>query len=282
MLNPILMYRYSRLIILFVIFAIAACSPEYRLARQYVRNQVGNTVMILPSYELYKDNLTISYDTNVIYSPVQFDSIAWEQSCYIKHVSDSIFLTTFTRSLIKELKKEEFEVYVSDNSNAFQELPEPKWLVKIPLLQLNENHCISIYGVSSENQENYGYSLAGLRTNMISLLSWFEASQASKGNPQGLFYHESIMDGLTSGSKLILDMGNEGLQQNRDSLEIEDIYTLADESGRKHAGILFNHFMNEYVRNNLPPGIIPKKYFYYNRISQSLRPGLNEWYELAD
>jgi hypothetical protein len=238
--------------------------------------------MILPSYELYKDNLTISYDTNAIYSAFQFDSIAWEQSCYIKHVSDSIFLTTFTNSLIKELRKEEFEVYVSDDSNAFQELPEPKWLVKIPELQLNENHCISTYEVSYEKQEGYEYSFAGLRTNMISLLSWFEASQASTGNPQVLFRCESIMDGLTSGSKMILDMGNEGLQQNRDSLEIEDIYTLADESGRKHAEILFNHFMNEFVKNNLPSGTIPRKYFYYNRISQSLRPGLNEWHELAE
>jgi hypothetical protein len=117
---------------------------------------------------------------------------------------------------------------------------------------------------------------------MISLLSWFEARQASTGNPQVLFRCESIMDGLTSGSDLVLDMGNEGLQQNRDSLEIDDIYILADESGRKHAEILFNHFMNEYVKNNLPEGIIPRKYFYFNRKSQSLRHGLNEWHELAD
>lgn len=276
------MYRYFRLIILFIFFVIAACSPEYKFARQYIRNHLGNTVMIVPSYELYKDNQTISYDTNVIYSPFQFDSIAWEQSCYIKHVSDSIFLTTFTNSLIKELKKERFEVYVIDDSNAFQGLPEPKWLVQIPQLQLNENHCLSMYQVSDENQEGYEYLFADLRINMLSLLSWFEASPTSTGNQQVLFYSESIMDGLPRKSDLILNMGNEGLQQNRDSLEIEDIYTLADESGRKHAKMLFNHFMNEYINKNLPAGIIPRKYFYYNRKSQSLKPGLNEWNKLTD
>ena len=275
------MYRYVRLLLFIILFLMVACSPEYKLARQYIRNHTGNSILIIPLYELYKDNLTITYDTNAIYSPAQFDSIAWEQSCYIKHVSDSIFLTTFTNSLLKELRKEEFEVYLSDRLQAFQELPDPKWLVKILQMQLNENHCMSTYQVSYENAENYEYAIASLRINILSLLSCFEASPTITGHPKVLFRDESSMDGITSGSQWILDKGNEGLQQNRDSLGIEDIYILADESGRKHAEILFNHFMNEYIKKSLPEGIIKNKYLYFNRKSQSLRPGLNEWSELA-
>ena len=92
------MFRNLGIVSICVMLFLAACSPERKLAKTYIKNHTGNGIMIVPLYELYKDNLTISYDTNTQYSDDQFDSIAWEQSCYIKHVSDSVFLTSFTNS----------------------------------------------------------------------------------------------------------------------------------------------------------------------------------------
>lgn len=276
------MFKYLRILCLFLLLIQEACSPEFKLARKYIRNHKGNTILIIPVYDLGKDNLSISYDTNINYSPSEFDSIAWEQSCYVKHVSDSIFLSRFTTSLIKELTKTGFDVYVSDSSDDFNKLPDPKWLVNVAQLQLNEKHSISNFEVYDEKPEGYIYSDASLRLNMLSLHSWFEASQTDSVKLQVLYREEGIMDNRTLGFDFLLNKGKEGLQKNRDSLEMEDVYRLADESGRKHAESLFDHFLNEYISRSLPTGLTRKKYFYYDRISHSLKPGVDEWFEVEN
>jgi hypothetical protein len=273
---------YLRIVILVSVFLISACNPEHKLAKQYLRNHKGNAVVLIPIYELAKDNLDISYDTNVHYSNAQFDSIAWTQSCYIRQISDSIFLTRFTNSLIKELSREGFDVYVSDSVNSFQRFTEPKWLVKLAQMQLNENHSISSFNVYTEKLQGIVRSVASLRLNSLILDSWIESSANDSTKKQTLFTEESIMDKVTNGYDFIISKGNEGLQKNRDSLEMEDVYKMADVSGRKHAELLFDHFMNEYISKNLPQGTVRKNYYYFDRESRAIKPGLNEWFEVKE
>jgi hypothetical protein len=146
-------------------------------------------------------------------------------------------------------------------------------------LQLDENHTITTYEVYSEKVQGYEFELADLRMNMVNLQSWFGASHAGKGNKQVLYLEESIVDNRTHGFDFVLNKGNIGLQHNRDSLEMADVYKMADESGQKHAELLFDHFMNDFIRENLPSGTVSNKYFYYDRKSRSLKLGLNQWYE---
>ncbi len=273
---------YLCLMLLIVILLSEGCCPERKLALKFVASHKGYSVMIEPLYELQKDNFAISYDTNVRYSPAQFDSIAWEQSCYIKQVSDSVFLTRFTSSLIDELTKEGFDVYVGESPGFFKNMPDPKWLVKVAQLQLDEIHSETIYEVTSEKIDGIYTEYASLRMNMISLLSWFEASRCDTGVRKVLYREESKMDNRTLGYDFILNKGNEGLQRNRDSLNMEDVYNLAGESGEKHAELLFDHFMNEYINSNLPPGINNRKYYFYDRKSLTLKQGINEWIEQVD
>lgn len=260
-----------------MVILLTGCSPEYNLAKRYVRNHKDNRIIIIPAYELYKDNLTISYNAKHKYSRHQLDSIAWVQSCYIKHVSDSVFLTTFTNSLINELRREGFDVYVDGGAEVNRIIPDPKWVVRLAQLQLDENHTITKYQVSTEKVSGIQYSIASLRLNMLTLNSWFEAGQVDTGSKQLLFLEESIMDNRTLGYDFILNKGNKGLQENRDSIRMDDIYYMADESGRKHAELLFDHFLNEYIGENLPAGIVNRKYYYYDRKRNSLMQGVNEW-----
>ena len=262
-----------------MILLLASCSPEHKLAKEYVKNHKGDRIIIIPTYELFKDNQTISYNDSLKYSEEQFDSIAWVQSCYIQHVSDSVFISKFTNSLINELTREGFDVYVGDSSDLSLQLPGPKWVVRVAQLQLDENHTITPYEVYSEKVKGYEFEYADLRMNMLSLSSWFEASHASKGNKKVLYLEESIMDNRTHGFDFVLNKGNKGLQQNRDSLEMADVYKMADESGKKHAELLFDHFMNDYISENLPSGNKSEKYLYYDRKSRSLKHGLDQWYE---
>lgn len=274
------MFRYIAIVSVCIILFLQACSPERKLARNYVKNHKGNGVMIVPLYEIYKDNLTISYDTAVKYTPEQFDSIAWVQSCYIKHISDSIYLTTFTNSMINKLSADGYDVYVDGSSDVFLSLPDPKWVLQIAQLQLNEQHIFNNYQMYSvETGEPF---TEGLRVNQVSLSSWLEVSRANTGNKQELYLEGYIQDDIKRGVNLNLMEGSVGLEQIRDSMKVEDVYRMASDMGQKHAEFLFDYFMNDYIRENLPAGIVNRQYFRFDRKSNSLKKGLKESFEVVN
>ncbi len=273
------MFRYFALSSVLLILLLVGCSPERKLARNYVKNHKGNGVMIVPLYELYKDNLSISFDTAVKYSPEQFDSIAWVQSCYIQHVSDSLYLTTFTNSMINKLTADGYDVYVDGSSDVFLALPDPKWMVQVAQLQLNEEHNQNYYEMYSvETGEPF---TEGLRINQVSLNSWLEVSRANSNNKQVLYLTGYIQDDIKRGINLSLLEGSVGLAQIRDSMTVNDVYRMALDMGQKHGELLFDYFMNDYLRENLPAGIVKRQYFRFDRKSNSLKSGLKERFEVV-
>lgn len=274
------MFRYIAVSIVCFILLVTACSPERNLAREYVKNHKGNGVMIVPLYQIYKDNLSIRYDTAVKYSPEQMDSIAWEQSCYIKHISDSLFLTTFTNSMINKLTADGYDVYVDGSSDIFLSLPDPKWMVQIAQLQLNEQHNLNYFKIYSiETGEPY---TDALRINKINLSSWFEVSRANSENKQVLYLDGYIQDDIKRGVNFDLMEGSIGLEQIRDSMRVNDVYQMAFDMGQKHAEMLFDYFMNDYIRENLPQGIVNRLYFRFDHQSKSLKKGLKEKFEVVN
>jgi hypothetical protein len=274
-----MMFRYFGIICLVAVLFLTSCSPGRNLARAYVKNHTGSGIMIIPLYELLKDNLTINYDTAVQFSDDQFDSIAWVQSLFIQHVSDSVFLTTFTNSMIDELSQAGFDVYVDGSSDIFLSLPDPKWMVQIAQLQLNEEHRIEYREVFTLGKGEPSY--VGFRINQVNLNSWIEVSRANTGNKQMLYLEGYIQDNFHMGLDFDLLEGSVGLLANRDSLVMDNVYMMAEQSGRKHAELLFDYFMNDYIRVNLPPGILHREYFHYDLKAKSLKRGLTERFDVV-
>lgn len=236
--------------------------------------------MIVPLYEIYKDNLSIISDTTVKYSLEQFDSIAWVQSCFIKHISDSLFLTTFTNNMINKLTADGYDVYVDGSSDIFLSLPDPKWVVQIAQLQLNENHSLNYYDLYSV--EGGDPVTESLRINQVNLGSWLEVSRANTGNKQVLYLDGYIQDDIKRGISFDLMEGSMGIEQIRDSMKVNDVYRMAFDSGQKHAEMLFDYFMNDYIRENLPEGIVDRQYFRFDRKSKKLKKGLKEKFEVVN
>lgn len=274
------MSRNSLILCFCIMLLLAGCSAEHKLARDYVKNHSGTGVMILPLFEMYKDNLAITYDTAVKYTPQQFDSIAWAQSVYIPFVSDSVFLTLFTNSLIDELGASGYDVYVDGGSDIFLSLPDPKWMVQIAQLQLNENHRIDSHEVYSTDSDEPYYE--DFRINQVSLSSWFDVSRANSSVKQMLYLEGYIQDDFKLGVDLDLMEGSLGFMGNRDSLQISNIYQMAEQSGQKHGELLFDYFMNDYIREHLPAGIVNREYYHYNRKTKSLKKGLQERFDVVN
>jgi hypothetical protein len=263
-----------------IVLLLSGCSVERNLARQYIKKHAGHGIMIVPQYELFKDNLTISFDPDIQYTSFELDSIAWVQSSYIKHISDSIFLSAFSNSLIEELTSQGYDLYLDASSDVFFSLPDPKWMIQIAQLQLNEEHLIVYHRMYSVEDgepydEPYNY-------NQVSLCTWFEVSRANTANKQVLYLEGYVEDDLNLNIDFDFSEGTIGLLGDRDSLELDNIYTFAGQFGEKHGEMLFDYFMNDYIRENLPPGIIDRQYFHYNRRTKSLKRGLPERFDVVN
>ena len=257
----------------------SGCSPERQLARKYLKSYKGTGVLIVPAYEIYKDNLTISYDSTIAYQNWQLDSIAWAQSVYINHLSDSIFLTEFTNNLIQELSQSGYDVYVDESMDVFLSLPDPKWIVQLSQIQLNEMyyfHDYQMYSIATGEPYTIGYKI-----NKVELNTWLDVSKANAGNKQVLYLEAFIEDKV----KMSLDMdifeGTVQLIEHRDSVTVESLYQVASESGVKHAELLLDYFMNDYIRENLPAGIIDRRLFSYRRNGNKLTRGINERFDVV-
>lgn len=272
------MFRKIGIVCLVAMLLVSACSPERKLARKYVHNHKGNGILIIPQYELYLDNLTISYDTAIRYSPAQFDSMAWSQSCFIRHISDSIFLTRFTNNLVKELTELGYDVYVDGGTDMFLSLPDPKWTIQIAKLQLNEDHLAFRDDYTTDENDSF---YENYRTNQVNLLSWFEVSRANSGMKQVLFLEGYIQDDYQQGIDLDIRSRSLIMSGVRDSIELDDVYKMADASGKKHAELLYDYFINDYIRGNLPSGIIDRKLFHFSRETRSLKRGLPERFDVV-
>lgn len=112
--------------------------------------------------------------------------------------------------------------------------------------------------------------------------TWFEVSRANTGNRQLLYLEGYIQDDFHMEVDFDLMEGTVGLLGNRDSLEIDNVYQMAEQSGQKHAELLFDYFMNDYIRENLPAGIVHREYFHYNLRTKSLNRGLVERFDVVN
>lgn len=264
---------------LLAMLLLSACSPERNLARQYVKQHKGNGIMIIPVYQLFKDNLSISYDTAKHYTPVQFDSISWVQSTFIQHISDSLFLTSFINSMINTLSADGYDVYLDAGSDVFLSLPDPKWVVQIAQLQLDEKYDKNYYEVNAFDGGDA--RVESLKINQVTLSSWLEVSRANAANKQVLFLEAYIQDEIKRGVNFNLMEGSVDLEQLRFAIQLDDVYIMANDLGQKHAEMLFDYFMNDYIGENLPSGIANRQYFRFDPKSKSLKKGLKERFEVV-
>jgi hypothetical protein len=71
-------------------------------------------------------------------------------------------------------------------------------------------------------------------------------------------------------------------EETLDSIGMNDVYRMAYDLGQKHAEFLFDYFMNEYIRENLPAGVVKKQYFYFDRKTKSLKQGNYDRFDVIE
>lgn len=272
-------YRYA---IFFLLLAglLTSCSMERNLARDYVKNHKGEGIMLSPVNFLYKENTGAYIDTSKYPLSSQQDSVAYYSSSYMQFISDSIFLTVFTNSLIDALSDEGFDVTLDESADLFLGSRKPTWILQISQLQLEEDFTPRVvYAYDDEDVEYF----QEYRQNLIGLNSWLEVSRlnAENSKKQLLFLSGYIEDDANQGVSLEYYEGEFYFRAARDTIQISDIYRMASSSARKHAELLFDYFMNDYIRLNLHNTTGIRKEMHYDRKLNRIESGLRERFELA-
>ncbi|MBK7213630.1 MAG: hypothetical protein IPH88_10145 [Bacteroidales bacterium] len=266
-----------RLAFLLMLASCLSCSTERKLAKKFLNEHKGESLMLSPVDFIYKENPAAYIDTRKYTTPEQQDSVAFYSSKFVQHVSDSIFLTLFMNSLIETLESYSFNVFMDQEANLFLASPKPGWILQMAQMSLVEDYSISsVSGYDYEGEE----FIHQFRVNEVSLDTWLEVNRVNTvQSKQLLFLSGYIRDDTSRRISLDYDFGQFYYTNDNDSIDLDNIYEMADASGRKHAELLFDYFMNDYIQRNMQ-GVLPKMSFHYNSIWNRLENHPWEYFEL--
>jgi len=259
---------------------LVSCGTERRLAREYIRKHKGEGIMLSPTDILYKENLGALIDTVTFPTLAQQDSVAYFTSSYAQYVSDSIVLTRFTNRLIDELSSYGYQVILDQAADKFLALNKPSWIIQLAQLQLEEDSYPGYAYAFDDDEQAYEQEYP---IHVIALNSWTEVSPVNQGTTgvrQLLFLSGYIDDDAPAAVSLDYYRGTFYLNDLRDVLTFDDVYRMAEDLGKKHAELLFDYFLNDYVRRNLPAGHTHRKELHYNRQFGVLEEGISERFEV--
>jgi hypothetical protein len=179
-----------------------------------------------------------------------------------------------------ELERFGYKVMLDQSVNRFLSYDKAKWIIQVTQLQLEESFQSGYaYGYDDEDEEYY----LEYRINAVALNSWLEVNRLNSNDPrQLLFLSGYIEDGTDMAVSLEYLAGQFYLTNPNYLIGFDEIYDMAEASGKKHAELLFDYFMNDYIRQNLPYGVIHRKEMHYNLKFRKIENQLIERFEVVD
>ncbi len=225
---------------------------------------------------VYKTNLKVG-DIPGIESLNEYvkDSLLIDKSLYLQYISDSVLLSRYLSSMVNELIEYGINVYTEDNIDTFLQLKEPYYMFNIAQIELEE------YIVPIEEKEVFDDTTIFFKTfklNAVSINSWFEVTRMNtEGNKRKVLYASHyVFDYLKGRFRKHVLTGDVGFKYDQKEIDLEDIYSLADELGKKYAGYIFDYLINEKIKEKLPEGTKSDKYYHYDRKTRTLKQAYKE------
>ncbi len=277
------MKKISNYIILVILIAFfGSCSPQKKLAREFVNKSKSYSVMLIQPEFVYKKNLNTNIVDSLGITDVKLrDSLLWEQSDFIQKIDDSLLIANYSLGFINELKNYNINVYDENESAEFLSLDSNAWMVNIAQLQIEEEK----YEYRDETEYYSFIYYHDHLLNAVNINSWFEVSMVNSNEQKPNVYYatNTITDELESSYNF--DIFNDKVSYifNIDTLNLSKIYEYSYLLGRIYATYTFDFIMNDYVRKNLGYPIKKEELLRYIPISKSLIPaGENRFISLDE
>ncbi|HPK04708.1 MAG TPA: hypothetical protein PK908_02315 [Bacteroidales bacterium] len=257
------------------LFFLSGCTVERKLAKQFVENRQNTSVLLIPANFVYKYNLkTYEVAGESWMDEATLDSVLYYRSLFVQYVSDSVFLETYMNELINGLRKRKLNVYLEPDTDVFFNATGDKYIVNVAQLMMEET-VERVF--DPEYDPEYDY-IGDIYLNKIVLSSWLEISAVTESKPdKSLVYSDLYMNDYFEGRVRYFPFtGRMAYTYNIDSIDINDIYTMAAAAGNRYSGYIFDYFMNRYIERNIPNADDRILYFRYDLLNRSLKPSSDE------
>lgn len=224
-----------------------------------------------------KGELIPGFDT---LTPAGQDSALFADSRYIRYLSDSLLLERYMNALLKELRALGVETLLLLPGDSLPAPGPQSYQATVAQVQIDE------YLYPLEEEDSFFDTIYYKRflLNAVDFGTWFELSKSGTASARKtVLYHSGTAYDQFDG-RFFNDpfSGMVRYRYSIDTLHVEDVYLLAGYLGEKHAGFLYDFFLNQYIARNLPDGMEPMDYYHYNRNRKSLLPAGEDRFEILD
>ncbi len=272
-------YLKKSLSIYFVLLIfLASCSLEKKLARQFIEERKNVAVLLFTPDYVFKTNLKEEeIEDKDQYTEKELDSVLFENSKYLKELSDSIVLERYINNYIDGLKYYGFKIYTDEFIDLFMKDTNQSYVINIAQIELEE-YILEI------EEEAYFFDnryTTEFELNAVNFNSWFEINKLNDSNARKeiLFATHYVSDDLYGDYTQYLFTGGVKFEYTIDSLNIEKIYDLASYLGALYAAYTFDYIMNNYISNNMPEDQRLRYYLHYNRQTDGFIDAEDEKFE---
>jgi len=271
-------------LIIFVIactglLSLPSCLPERKVANTFIESAHGLNLLVIPPDYVFKYNHKgESVEGFSALTQSQQDSALWASSRYMQYLSDSVILENYMNVFISELRSCGFNVYLEDAVDSFMTGKPQSYVVDISQMQLDE------YFYPLEDEDNFNDTVYYKRINLnaVDFSCWFDLSKANTENAKKTVLYSTATSYDSFEGRFYNDIftGAVHYKYNIDSLTVKDVYAMATYLGKKHAGYLYDFFMNQYIAKHMPDGMQMQDYYHYDHTRQSFAPAYDDRFEV--
>lgn len=266
-------YNLMKIIVISAIlfFTIISCSPEKKLAMEFVTQANTKNILVLTPDYLYKTNLkTYLMDSLGIADNESKDSLLLLHSKFLYELNDSLFLANYVLGYTKELRRFGIRVFEQDETEQFLGVDSNSYQVNIAQIELEE----TLYTFRDEEMIYDTYFYHDHNLNTVYVNSWFEINNFDENNlKQHLYFASDMITDIADGA-FDYDIFSNKVRYlyNIDSLKIEVLYDFAYRLGKEYADYTFDLLLNEELNKNIDTDMRSERYWRYYPINHIFYP----------
>ncbi len=273
--------RLAATLILPGLLLLSSCLPERKVAGPFINSPHVINLLVIPPNTIYKYNHKgESIEGFDEMSQADQDSALWNNSRFLKCLSDSLLLDNYMNSFIDELRNLGFNVYLDNAVDSFMTGKPQSYVLDVAQMQLDEY----LYPMDDEETFMDTTYYKKINLNAMDFACWFDLSKANteKAKKTTLYSTATAYDSFEGRFFNDLFTGRVHYKYNIDSLKVKDINEMATYLGKRHAGYLYDFFLNHYIAKHMPEGTKPQDYYHFSRPTKSLLPADDNRFEILD
>jgi len=251
-----------------LLFAMISCSPEKKLAADFVAKANTKNILVLTPEYLFKANLkTYLIDSLGITKSQNQDSILLLNSDFLNDLNDSLFIANYILGYTKQLSRFGFKVFTQSQVEDFMLKDSNTFQVNIAQIELEE----TLYTFRDEEMIYDTYFYHDHNLNAVYVNSWFEINNLdTDNNKQNVYFTSDMITDIVDGM-FDYDIFSSQIRYmyNIDSLKQDVLYAFAYHVGTTYAGYTFDLLLNNKLDQDIDTTARSSNYWRYDPIDHT-------------